>query len=726
MYIRIRKAAAVLLAASLVLASTGCKKEKKEPRPTPKTTAKVDEGNANASSKGEGQADVPLIIACKQFSKQFNPFSASAQADRQVVDLTQIKLVQSDRAGKVIYKGIDGELRQYGNKEYTYYSATDLLIDYDKKTDKTRYTITLRDDLVFSNGEKLTVDDVIFSLYVFCDNDYKGSASLKNMPIQGLLNYQANSNKAEKLSKKKVAHYIKKKPDKLKNWIRQNITERGIEGKEAKRLIDRRARMLLAKNTGKKVKNISGIQRTGDYGLTITTQGYCKEMSAALQIPICALHYYGDTSKYQYEKNHFGFQRGDISSILANKTAPFGAGAYRFVKLENDVVYFTSNELYYLGCPQIAYLQLKDMTERLEETRKELLEKVSASESGEEGENITLAEAMELSEGVVDAIAGDFTNEELAQIALLNSNKKLSGDKVDTRFVGDGRYHYIGIHGKNVSVGNNAGSEASKSLRKALATLFSVSRGVLEETDGERVQIVNYPVAAESWVSPVSDEEGYLVAYSKDASGNVIFSGEEEAEAKTELAERMALEYLEKAGYQIEDGRAVKAPAGASLKYKVWIADGEENALYPVVAYAGEAMEKLGITLQIQEVKGEKLLQRKLKQGQQQIWVGSRPIEDVDLEKRYGTAGKENLFGVSDKELRQNIVELQNIMSSDNRRSVYRKCFEGILESAVEVPVCEFYHEFLFSADRINGSTIPKDISPYYTWLNEVQKIEMK
>lgn len=726
MRIQIRKVAAVLLAVSLVLSSTGCKKEKKEPKPTPKATAKVDEGNANASGKGEGQSDVPLIIACKKFSKKFNPFSASSQADRQVVDLTQIRLVKSDRAGKVVYNGIDGELRRYGTREYTYYSATDLAIKYDEKTDKTRYTITLRDDLVFSNGEKLTIDDVIFSLYVFCDNDYKGSANLKNMPIQGLLNYQANSSKAEKLSKKKVARYIKKKPAKLRNWIKKNITEQGIGGKEAKRLIDRQARMMLAGNTGKKVKKISGIQRTDDYGLTITTKGYCKEMSAALQIPICALHYYGDTSKYQYEKNRFGFRRGDISSILANKTAPFGAGAYRFVKVEDDVVYFTSNELYYLGCPQIAYLQLKDMTKKLEETRKELLEKKPVSGDGGEEENITLAEAMELSEGVVDVIAGDFTKEELGQIALLNSNNKPSGNRVNTRFVSDGRYHYIGIHGENVSVGKNAGSEASRCLRKALATLFSVSRGVLEETDGERVRLVNYPIAAESWVSPNSEEEGYSVAYSKDAGGNVIFNDTEEAEAKTELAEKIALEYLEKAGYQVEDGKAVKAPAGASLKYKVWMADGEENALYPVIAYASETMGKLGITLEIQKIKGEEQLRKKLKQGTQQIWAGSRPIGDVDLEQRYGTAGKENIFGISDKELRQNIAELQNIMSSENRRSVYRKCFEGVLEAAVEVPVCEFNQSVLFSADRISDSTIPQDISPYYTWLNEVQKIKMK
>ena len=110
--------------------------------------------------------------------------------------------------------------------------------------------------------------------------------------------------------------------------------------------------------------------------MSITTNGYCKEMSGALKMPICALHYYGDTTKYDYEHYAFGFTRGDISSVLANKSNPVGAGAYRFVKFENDVVYYTSNDLYYKGCPQVAFLQLKDMTDTLKETKKALQEKM--------------------------------------------------------------------------------------------------------------------------------------------------------------------------------------------------------------------------------------------------------------------------------------------------------------------------------------------------------------
>ena len=725
---KIKRVLTAVLTASLVLGCTGCSKEKKEPKPTPKATAKVDEGNANASGEGEGQADVPLVIACREFAKNFNPFSAESEADKQAVDLTQVKLVTNDRAGKILYKGIDGELREYYGENYTYYGATDLTIDYRKKSDTTKYQIKLRDDLVFSNGEKLTMDDVIFSMYVFLDNDYKGNASLKNMPIKGLLNYRANSKNAEKLSAKQVKRYVKKNPKELKKWIAKNITKQGITGEEAERLTEAQARVFLAQGKGKKVKNISGIRKVNDYELTIITNGYCKEMTEALQIPICALHYYGNTDKFNIEKNSFGFTRGDISSILANRTAPLGAGAYRFVKLEDNIAYFISNELYYLGCPQIAYLQLKDMTAVLEEAQKQLAaggesDTETAMENSEKEELILPAEAKELKEGVVDVIAGSFTAEEVRQIMAVNSNGELSGNAFEVRQIADGDYHYIGIHGENVSVGKDAGSDASKNLRKALATLFAASRGVLKETEEALVSITNYPVAAESWVSPYVEDEDYSIAYSKDVSGKEIFEDDDTAEAKTELAKQIALEYFENAGYQTADGRVTAAPAGASLNYRVLVADGEANKLYPVIENAKAALEEIGITLQIQTV-NEKELSKKLESGTQQIWVGSRAIKDMDMQTRYGIK-EENLFGVSDKKLGKAVAKLQKKMTSEQRKEIYIKCFEGILEQAVEVPVCEFNNLTLFSSKRIDKDTIPKDCSPYYNWINEIQKVAM-
>ena len=731
---QMKKLTAVLMAAVLTFSCTSCGKPKKEPKPTPKAMARVDEGNANATGQGDNVADIPIIIASTKFSKEFNPFVASDGADRQAVDLTQIRLVENDRAGRLVYKGIDGELRQYGEESYTYYGASDLSIDYNKKSDTTTYQIVLRNDLVFSNGEKLTIDDVLFSIYAFCDNDYKGERNLKNMPIRGLVNYQANSTKADKYPSKKVAKYIKKNPKKLKKWIKKNITHKGLKGEKADYLIERQARIFMSQGNGKKVKSISGIKRINDYEMTIVTDGYTREMSQELQIPVCALHYYGDTSKYNVEKGQFGFKRGDISSICANKTAPMGAGAYRFIKYEDGIVYYTSNELYFLGCPKIAYLQLKDMTDTLEKTRTMLKEK--AQETGQQevtatgedklgqGEQINmLAEVTEMKGGVIDVISGKFDGEQLYWISKENSNGELSGKTIYTQPVGDGNYYYIGINGQNVSVEKSAGSEASKNLRKAFATVFSACRDVLKEKGADIVRIVNYPAASESWVSPSEEDDNYSVAYGKDASGQEI--EEENSEEKISHAVQAALQYLEKAGYQTENGKVTAAPKGAALKYSVWYADGQE-ALYDVMERAAQELGKIGIALEIKNVGSEDILQKKLGKNRQQIWIGRRDIKDTDFSTRYSSANHPNCFGISDKKLNRLVKKMDRMLTSSARKRVYQKSFKQVLDWAVEVPVCEFNTLLLFSSKRIDSDTIPADSTPYYNWINEIQKVEMK
>ena len=53
-----------------------------------------------------------------------------------------------------------------------------------------------------------------------------------------------------------------------------------------------------------------------------------------LGVAIAPLHYYGDESKYDYENNQFGFERGDLSGVQAKTAEPMGAGPYKFVKYE--------------------------------------------------------------------------------------------------------------------------------------------------------------------------------------------------------------------------------------------------------------------------------------------------------------------------------------------------------------------------------------------------------
>lgn len=48
----------------------------------------------------------------------------------------------------------------------------------------------LRDDVTFSDGTPMTIDDVIFNMYVYMDPTYDGSATFYSVPIVGIDEYR--------------------------------------------------------------------------------------------------------------------------------------------------------------------------------------------------------------------------------------------------------------------------------------------------------------------------------------------------------------------------------------------------------------------------------------------------------------------------------------------------------------------------------------------------------
>ena len=104
--------------------------------------------------------------------------------------MTAISLLNSDRQGAIIMKGIEGETKAYNGTDYTYHGPADCEIV--ENTDGTvDYNFKLREDLKFSDGEPITIDDVIFSMYVLCDPTYDGNTTLFALPIQGMDAYRS-------------------------------------------------------------------------------------------------------------------------------------------------------------------------------------------------------------------------------------------------------------------------------------------------------------------------------------------------------------------------------------------------------------------------------------------------------------------------------------------------------------------------------------------------------
>ena len=151
--------------------------------------ALTNRGGGGEEAAGEGPEGT-MVYATATFGQKFSPFFATTAYDMEVVDLTQALLLQADRGGAIINNGIDGETVDYNGTDYEYKGMgnVEVVQNDDGSVD---YNLTMRDDIVFSDGEPATIDDVIFGIYVLCDPTYDGSSTIYALPIEGMEEYRS-------------------------------------------------------------------------------------------------------------------------------------------------------------------------------------------------------------------------------------------------------------------------------------------------------------------------------------------------------------------------------------------------------------------------------------------------------------------------------------------------------------------------------------------------------
>lgn len=137
----------------------------------------------------EESVGTPLVVATDTLSQKFSPFFADTEYDQNVVEMTQISMMTTDRVGGIIYNAIEGETVNYNGTDYLYTGPANISVVYDEASDITTYTTKLREDLKFSDGEPVTADDIIFTYYVYLDPSYTGSTTVNSYDILGLQAY---------------------------------------------------------------------------------------------------------------------------------------------------------------------------------------------------------------------------------------------------------------------------------------------------------------------------------------------------------------------------------------------------------------------------------------------------------------------------------------------------------------------------------------------------------
>ena len=790
------KVLSALLAGVLVLSTAACGAQKPASSDTTgsetQTTESAGDQAAETATTAEevtSGSDAPLVIASDDFSEKFSEFFAASVPDQRVADFTSVALLGNDRAGELIYNGIEGETKSYNGTDYFYQGIADCVVT--ENADGTvDYDFKLREGVKFSDGEELTADDVIFSYYVYLDPSYDGSASTYALPIKGLAEYISGSDTLFNLLVKggadntdftfvteeqqkqffekdlpeagakfaqSIADYCTAKgyaaedtdvaandiANAMANWGYGKV-ENGVlttpsgatfdvKGGKAPTAEDFWNEILLAYDndvvtasdtekaesgivdfladdykvaieTGDSADHVEGIQKVNDYEVKVTLTEVDATAIYQLAIMVSPMHYYGDASKYDYDNNKFGFEKGDLSSVRAKTTTPMGAGPYKFDKFENKIVYMTANENYWEGTPVTKNLQFK----------------VTSNADKESG----------VVQGTVDISDPSASKSALEQIAGENSNGEISGDKLTTVLTDYRGYGYIGMNSENVCVGGENGSEASKNLRKAIATVISVYRDVvIDSYYGEAASVINYPISNTSWAAPQASDPDYKVAFSVDVDGNDIYTAGMSEDEKYAAALQASLGFFEAAGYTVTDGKLTAAPAGAKMGYEVMIGGGGsgDHPSFGILTAASEAFKTIGFDLSINDLSDTSILWNALEAGTAELWCAAwQTTLDPDMFQIYhsegGSAGHYRIYSA---DLDKLVLEARTVTDQAVRKALYKEALDYVVDFACEIPVYQRQDCTIYSTERVNVDTVTKDQTTYYTYLNEVHKIAM-
>ena len=714
--------------------------------------------------------DGTLVLADTGFEGKFSPFFAASSADQHVIDLTNIALLGADRKGEMVLKGIEGETREYNGTDYTYYGPADCEITENADGTVT-YAINMRDDLVFSDGTPVTIDDVIFTLYVYMDPTYDGSTTLYSMPIAGLAEYRSSMTTLSKLiaeagedntdnslftadqqkafwdavneggaafAQEIVDYCVSAGYAADSNDVATAASAWGFDGladdatakdfflaigenydwnfssMEAESAgsalsdlipADVYAYSTTGVATGADVDTVSGIVKTGDYSMTITTTELSNSMIYQLQLPIASLDYYGDRSLYDYDNHSYGFTKGDLSKVRSVTSSPLGAGAYTFNKYSDGVIYLDANPTYFEGEPAAKHINMKET---------------------QEADKITGVQA-----GTIDISDPSYSLEAANQIATINGgDTSLDGPVITTRLMDFRGYGYIALNANNVKVGNDPASEESKNLRKAIMTVIAAYRDEgINSYYGDTATIINYPISNTSWAAPSVTDDGYKVAYSTDVDGNDIYTSDMSGDTKYAAALEAALGYFEAAGYTVENGQVTAAPAGAKMEYTINIgASGNgDHPSFQVLTNAAAALKTIGFTLTVNDLANASDLYSSYQSGVAEGWVAAwQSTNDPDMYQLYDSNGSTNYYQINDADLDELIEAARQTTDQDARKAMYKEAMEIILDWGVELPVYQRSESAIFSSERIDTATIPNDMTPYWTYQSEINKIALK
>lgn len=644
---------------------------------------KSDGTNSESKSEGKTSDNDTLVIGLTDLNGIFNPIFATTANDNNVVGavFTSVCSVNDnneliDEAGSISYEEIkddNGEAKQV------------------------KYTVKLKEDMTFSDGVPVTIDDVIFTYYLQADPAYDGMSTFSSLNIVGLKeyyydtpNYESKMKEFEDISKnlseEEISNFIKEFTDKeikektpevlnkelelgldetdedfldklSKAYLRINMEDESmiIKAKDAKYNQLKKDYVHLNLSDGIDVQEISGIQKVDELTCTILVNGVNIIADRALAGIIMPKHYYG------IAEDGTEFKKGDMTVPKSRNSSPLGSGPYIFKNYDNNIVSLEANPSYFKGEPKTKNLKFQIVSES---------NKVDVVSNGE-----------------ID-ITDPSAQKEIMQ--------RLDSEGIEYNLTDNNGYGYIGINAKRLPDIN---------VRKGLMHLMN-RKPSIQSYYGNLAEVLERPMTSTLAEYPQDAKEYY--SYDKDK----------------------AIKYFEKAGYTKDSSGKLVDKNGKQLKIEIGIASLSSHPSAGILSQMKNDLTEIGVEFLISDLQFNVLTDRVRSGDIDMFSMAWGSSNHADFTQVYHSSSAEgsgsNYFNLKDQDVDKLIEEVAVTLDLEKRKELIAKELDLIMKNAVIMPVYQRKNLDIFNDENLNMDTVYRSNSPYYTYRNEYHLIEMK
>jgi len=735
--------------------------------------AETDTAEAPADARMEGG----MVYATSTFGQKFSPFFYTTAYDSELVDLTTLRLLAADRGGAVINNGIEGEKINYNGTDYEYKGAgnVEVVQNDDGSVD---YKLTMRDDIVFSDGTPATIDDVIFGVYVQCDPTYDGNATYYALPIEGMEEYRSGMESrgskifADGEGEGYVANDLYTEDQYKAFWDFYNNQAGAAFAQE---IVD----YCIA--NGYAAADATVAQAAAEWGFTdlaedATAQDFWDAIVAAydtveeaeatetagsdrlaLTIANLGVDYQTGVNTGAGAPSIKGIIRTGDYSMTVHMTEYDATAIYSVADFPVAPLHYYGDKALYdyennsFGFPKgdLSGVKAKN-TEPLGagpytyDGYANNVVTLKANPTYFKGEPkipyIQMQEVLQDTDYVPGIITGSFdlnvpsiSEDTVKAIKDANSNGELVGDVITTVLIDYRGYGYMGINADLVNVGGDPASEESKALRKGFMTLFSVYRDtVIKSYYDDRASVIQYPISNTSWAAPKPADPGYHNAYSEDVDGNPIYDDAMSEEQRYEAAKQAAIGFFKAAGFTFDEAAGKFTDVPQTYEIMIPGAGIQDHPAYGVAVAASNVLAELGITLQVNDVVTS-VWNNALESNTAMMWAAAwQASVDPDMtqiyssENAHGKGTNSNHYSVDDEELDILIKAGRASADTEERKSIYKDAMEIIMDWGCELPLYQRKDCTTISTQRVDTESIPQDMTPYWNWYAEVETLAVK